>query len=188
MCDDASLEVSDVVGRVVYKLNVPDAALMRLLEPLELSLEEVEPLHVTHDRGLPRCMCGLEIGCRKRAAEAVISNHLIHPIEAPKMVLVELARLWRAQRAEDPGRISAEDGTVRHVCEAGDRQRSRPHAVRETVIGRRLRGNSARSAVRMDIDRDGFAQHIKRDRSGFGCLGGCSRTMQSHTATKHGSH
>ena len=59
MRDDASLEVADVVGRVVNELNVPDATLMRLLEPLEFSLEEVEPFYVTYDGGLPRCMCVL---------------------------------------------------------------------------------------------------------------------------------
>jgi hypothetical protein len=75
---------------------VPDAALMCLLEPLELSLEKVEPFHVTHDRGLPCSVCGLEIGCRKRAAEAMVGDHFIHPIEALKMVLVELPRLRRA--------------------------------------------------------------------------------------------
>ena len=47
------------VRRVVQQLNVPDAALMRLLEPFELALKEVEPFHVTHDRGLPRSMCSL---------------------------------------------------------------------------------------------------------------------------------
>ena len=59
MRDDASLEVANVVGRVVHELNVPDAALMRLLEPLKLSLKKVEPFHVTHDRGLTRRMGGL---------------------------------------------------------------------------------------------------------------------------------
>jgi hypothetical protein len=118
MRDDASLEVADIVGRVVHKLNMPDAALMRLFEPLELSLQEVEPFHVSHDGRLPGCMCGLEIGCRKRAAQAMVGDHLIHPIEAPKMVLVELAGLWGAQRAEDAGRSSAEDGpgtSARHA-------------------------------------------------------------------------
>ena len=88
MRDDTSLEVADVVGRVVHELNVSDATLMRLLEPLELSLEEVEPFHVTHDGGLPGCMRGLEIGCRKRATQAMVGNHLVHPIEALEMVLV----------------------------------------------------------------------------------------------------
>jgi hypothetical protein len=32
------LKVSNVVGRVVYKLDMPDAALMSLLEPLKLLL------------------------------------------------------------------------------------------------------------------------------------------------------
>src|SRR5260370_169722 len=105
MRDDAGLEVADVVGRVVNELNVPDATLMRLLEPLEFSLQEIEPFYVSYDGGLPRCMCGLEIGCRKRATQAMVGDHLIHPIEAPKMVLVELARLRSAQRDENPGRI-----------------------------------------------------------------------------------
>ena len=105
----AGLKVADVVGRVVHELNVPDAALMRLLEPLELALKEVEPFNVTHDRGLPRCMRGLQIGRRKRAAKAVVGDHLIRPVEAPKMVLVEQSRLRRAQSAEDPGGIPAED-------------------------------------------------------------------------------
>ena len=138
MRDDASLEVADVVGRIVHELNVPDAALVRLLKPLELSLEEVEPLHVTHDRGLPRGVRGHEIGRRERATEAMVGDHLIHPIKALKMVLVELARLRRTQRGENPGCVSAKDRTVRHVCKARDRQRARSHAVCKVVIGRRL--------------------------------------------------
>ena len=46
----------------MHELNVPHAALMRLLEPFQLSLEEVEPLHVAYDRGLPRSMCGRKVG------------------------------------------------------------------------------------------------------------------------------
>jgi hypothetical protein len=41
-------------------------------------------------------VCGLEIGGRKRPTQAMVGDHLIHPIEAPKMVLVKLARLGRA--------------------------------------------------------------------------------------------
>ncbi len=41
MCNDASLEIADIVGRLVHQLNVPDAALMRLLEPFEFALKEV---------------------------------------------------------------------------------------------------------------------------------------------------
>jgi len=44
-------------------------------------------------------------------------------------------RLGRAQRGEDAGRIPAEDGSVRHVREARDRERSRTHAVREIAVG-----------------------------------------------------
>src|SRR6202043_3507893 len=139
-----------------------DAALMRLLETIELSLEEGEPLDITHDRGLPRCVCGFESGGRKRATQAMVGYHLIHPIEAPKMVLVELSGLRRAQRGEDPGRVPAEDGSVRHVGEACDRQRSGPHPVCKIAVGRRLRRNSGGSAVCMDVDGDGFAQHVER--------------------------
>ena len=127
-------------------------------------------------------MCGLKIGCRKRATEAMVGDHFVHPIEALKMVLVELPRLRRAYHTEDPGSISAKDGSVRHVCKARNRQRSRPHAVCESAVGRRLRHNSARSAVRMDINRDGFAQHVECDGGGFCRLGGSRRTARPHAA------
>jgi hypothetical protein len=68
------------------------------------------------------------------------------------MVLIEQARLRRAQCGEDAGRIPAKDGTVRHVREARDRKRSRPHAVREIVAGGRLRCDPSRPAMRVDID------------------------------------
>jgi hypothetical protein len=94
---------------------------MCLLKPFKLSFQEIEPLHITHNRGLPGRMRGLEVGCRMSATQAMTCDHLIHPIEAPKMVFVELARVRRAQGAEDPGRIPAEDGRVRHVCKARHR-------------------------------------------------------------------
>ena len=53
MGDGASLEIADVVGRVMHKLQMPDAALMRFLQPFELAVEEVETFHVSDDRGLP---------------------------------------------------------------------------------------------------------------------------------------
>src|SRR6478672_9912550 len=138
MRDDAGLEIADVVRCVVYELNVPDAALVRLLEPLELSLEEVESLDIADDRGLAGGVRGFEIGRRKRAAQAMTGDRLIRPIEALEMVLVELARIRLAQRPEHPIRVPAENGTIRHVCEAGDRQRSSAHALCEIAIGRRL--------------------------------------------------
>src|SRR5258705_13039587 len=68
----AGLEVADVVGRVVHELQMPDAALMRFLQPLELAVEKVEPFHIGDDRGLPGFMGRLEIGRGKGAAQAVI--------------------------------------------------------------------------------------------------------------------
>ena len=58
----ARLKISDVVRRVVHELRVPDAALVRLLEPLEFHLEEVESFDVHYDGRLPGGMRCLEIG------------------------------------------------------------------------------------------------------------------------------
>jgi hypothetical protein len=62
----------------------------------------------------------LEIGTSEGAAQPVVRHHLIHPGEALEMVLIEQARLWRAQRGEDAGRIPAKDGPVRHIRKARD--------------------------------------------------------------------
>ena len=94
--DGAGLEIADVVGRVVHELNVPDAALVRFLEPFEPGLEKIEPFHVGDDRGLSRFMGCFEIGGAKGAAQAMIGDHLIHPSEALEMVPIELARLGGA--------------------------------------------------------------------------------------------
>ena len=68
MHDGAGLKIADFVGRVVDELNMPDAALMRFLEPFELSLEKIEPFHVCDDRRLSRFMRGFEIGRGKGSA------------------------------------------------------------------------------------------------------------------------
>ncbi len=185
MRNGARLEIANVVGRVVHELHVPDAALMRFLEPLELPLEEIEAFHVTHDRGLPCFMRRLEIGSGKRAAQAMVGDHLVHPGEALEMVLIEQARLGRAQRGEDAGRIPAEDGSVRHVREARDRERSRTHAVREIAVGGRLRHDAGRPAMGVDIDGDRFPQDVERGGGGLGRLGGGGRTPRCHTAAEH---
>src|SRR5207247_3982132 len=106
--------------------------------PFELPLEEVEPFHIADDRGLPCLMRGLEIGRRKCPVEAMAGNHLIHPGEALDMVLIEQARLRRAQRGEDALSIPAEDRTIRYVRQACGRERPCPHGVREIVAGGRL--------------------------------------------------
>jgi hypothetical protein len=68
MDNRTGLEVADVVGRVVNQLQVPDAALVRLLQPFELPVQEIEPFHIGNDRGLPGFMGRLEVGSGKRAA------------------------------------------------------------------------------------------------------------------------
>jgi len=169
----------------VHELRVPDAALVRLLEPFELRLEEVEPFDVHYNGRLPAGMRRFEIGSRERAAQPMVRHHLIYPGEALEMVLIEQARLWRTLRDEDAGCIPTKDGTVRHIRETRDRKRSRPQAVREIVAGGRLRRDSGRPAMCMDIDGDGFPQNVERGRSSCGRLGGGCRTTRSHTAAEH---
>src|SRR6202043_4034485 len=82
MSDSAYLEVTDVIGCVVHELDVPDAALMRFLKPLKLHLEEIEPLHVAHNRRLPRPMGRLQIRRGESAAQTMIGNHLVDPGKA----------------------------------------------------------------------------------------------------------
>jgi hypothetical protein len=52
----------------------------------------------------------------------MMSDHLIDPIKAAQMILVELPRLRGAQRGQDPGRIPPQGRTVRNVCKASDGQ------------------------------------------------------------------
>ena len=166
--DGAGLEIANVVGRVVHELYMPDAALMRFLKPFELGLEKVEPFHVGNDRGLSRFMGGFEIGCGKGAAQAMASDHLIHPSEALEMMAIELARLGGAHRGQNALRIPAKHGAVRHVGQACDRKRSRPHGVREVVVRRGFRRDPGLAAMGMHIDGNGFAQHIERLGGGLG--------------------
>src|SRR5262249_45700646 len=129
--DYAGLEVADLVRRVMHQLDMADAALMRLLQPFEFYLEKVEPLHIGDDRPLPRFVRRFEDGGAKRAAHTMIGDQLVHPGEAAEVVAVELAWLRRANRGESALGIAAEHGPVRYVGQAGDRQRSYPHRVRE---------------------------------------------------------
>ena len=138
MRDGAGLEVADVVGRVVHELHVPDAALVRFLEALELLLEEIEAFDVLHDGRLAGGMSRGEIGGVERAREPVLRHHLVDPVEAAEMVFVELAAPGLARDAEHALRVPAEDGRVRHIGEARGGERSGAHAVGEIVVGRRL--------------------------------------------------
>jgi hypothetical protein len=131
------LKVANVVGGVVHELDMTDAALMGLLKTLKLGFEKIESFHITHDRGLSGPMGRLEIGRRKRSAQAVRGDHLVHPIEPLEMVLVESARFRCPHGGEYAGLIPGKNGSVRYVRKAGDRQGSRPHRLREIIAGRR---------------------------------------------------
>ena len=50
------------------------------------------------------------------------------------MAPIELTRLRCAQRGHNALGIPAKDGAVRHVGQACNRKRSRPHGVREVVV------------------------------------------------------
>src|SRR5579883_3259838 len=102
-------------------------------------------------------MAGCPARCAaSRSGEAMLGDELVDPVEPFEMMAIELARRGGAYRREDAFSVAAEDRSVGHVGEAGDRQRSRPHASGEIAIGRRLRGDAGRAAMRVDIDGDGF--------------------------------
>src|SRR5262249_30440379 len=86
MGNRAGLVISDVVGGVVYKLDMPDTSLVRFLKPLQFPLEEIQSLNVAYDRRIARRMCGFQVRCRERTAQAVVSRHLIHPVKTVQMV------------------------------------------------------------------------------------------------------
>jgi len=107
----------------------------------------------------------LEIGGGKGTMQTMICDHLIHPSWTIEMVRVELSRLGGAQRGENACRIPGKDGTVRHVGQVCHRKRSRPHGAREVVVvRRRFSRDPGLAAMRIDIDRDGLAQNVERNR------------------------
>ena len=185
MRDRAGLEVADVVRRVMHELHMPDAAPMRLLQPFEFALEEVEPLDIGDNRRLSRLVRRFEIGGVQRAAHAMVGDQRVDPGEAIEVVAVELARLRGASCGKHPCGAAAEHGPVRHVGEAGDGERSCPHRVGEIAARRRLRDDPGVAAVAMDIDGNGVAQDGERRRCGLGGPRRLRRTARPGLAGKH---
>ena len=130
-------------------------------------------------------MSRLKISGGECPAQAVAGEHFIHPSEAFEMVPVEFARLGHAQSGQNAFRIPAEDRTVRHIGQACHSKRPCPHRVCEIVVRRSFRGDSGLAAMGMDIDRDGFAQHVESGRGGLGGPGGGRRTARAHAAAEH---
>ena len=56
------LKIADVVRRVMHELHMPDAPLMRFLQPFQLPVKEIEPLYVGDDRRLSCLVRRFEIG------------------------------------------------------------------------------------------------------------------------------
>src|SRR5437868_6631554 len=126
---------------------------MCVVKPLKLSFQKVEAFHITHNRGLPGRMRSLEVGCRKGATQAMTCDHFIHPIEATKMVFVELARVRRAHGAEDPGGIPA-----LQTCQTGPSSAGIPPGSSAVFLPRMgPSGTSARQATANDPARIPFA-------------------------------
>jgi hypothetical protein len=83
-----------------------------------------------------------------------------------------LARLWFARRGDHAIGNHTKDGTVRHVSEARDRQRSLPDAVGQIIVGGAFDVLPVVPPCVLDIVRDGFAQDIECRRGSLGCLCG----------------
>jgi hypothetical protein len=115
MRDCTGLEITDVVRRVMHQLHMPDAPAMRFLQPFQLPVEEVESLHISDDRRLPRFVRRFEIGAVQRTAHAMISDQFVYPGEAVEVVTVKLGRCRRSHHSEGPLHIASEHGPVRHV-------------------------------------------------------------------------
>src|SRR5439155_23128700 len=79
MRDRAGLEVANVVGRIVYELNMADAALVRLLQSLEFHFQKVEPLYIGKDCRLARLVRSRKILGSKGAAQPVLCDHIVQP-------------------------------------------------------------------------------------------------------------
>jgi hypothetical protein len=115
------LKIADVVRCIVDELRVPYAALVRFLQSLKLSFQEVKPFYIHHNRWLTGGMRRSYIVSSKHAAETMVRHHGVHPVQAIKMVPIQLTRFRRTQRTRNAGRRSPEEGSVRHVREASDR-------------------------------------------------------------------
>src|SRR5207248_10289498 len=100
MRDGAGLEIANVVRGIMDELQVPQTALVRFLQPLQLAIEKIEPFNIPNYRWLARSMRFLQIGCAKGPAHAMMSNELIHPGEPVEMMMVEFAGCGGAHRRE----------------------------------------------------------------------------------------
>jgi hypothetical protein len=182
------LEIANVVRRVVHELHVTDAAPVRVLQPLELELEEVEPLHVHDDGGLPRRVGGLEVCRGEGAADAVTGHQLVHPGDALEVVLVELTGGGLADHGEHIVGVAPENRGIRHIGETDDGHAARSHALGEIAARRTLRRHPGETGMGVHVDGDVVLEklpgrrHFPR-RSGRGGLGTASRCR---AAGEHG--
>ena len=154
-------------------------------QPFQLPVEEVEPLDIGDDRRLSRLVRRFEIGGIQRAAHTMIGDQLIHPGEAVEVVPVKLARCRRSHHSEGPFRAATDHRPVRHVRQAGDRQRSDAHRLCEITARRCLRRDTGGAAMAMDVDGNGVSQDGECRRCGRGGLRRCRRTVRPDLAGEH---
>ena len=137
---------------------------MRLLQPFELHLEEVETLDI--GRRSPALPPRAPLRDRRRSSArriTVTGDQLVHPGEAVEVVPVELARRRRAHRDEhalprcDPS--TGPSGTSARQAIASDPARMRG---REIVARRPPGGDAVLPAVAVDIDGDVVGEELLR--------------------------
>jgi hypothetical protein len=167
------------------ELQVPQTALVRFLQPLQLAIEKIEPFDIPNYRWLAPSMRFLQIGCAKGSAHAMMSNQLIHPGEPVEMMTVEFARCGCAHHREGTFGTAAEHRHVRDVGKTRHRQGSRAHCIREVAARRRFRRDAGPAAMRVHVDRNRSAKHIQCGRRALGGSGGGGRARWSCLASKH---
>jgi hypothetical protein len=57
----AGLEIPNLVGSVVHKLDVPDTALVHLLKPFQFPLKKIQSFNVAHYGRIALCVRGFQV-------------------------------------------------------------------------------------------------------------------------------
>src|SRR3954469_21845796 len=103
---------------------MPQPAAMRFLKTLDLAVEKIETLDIADDRRLASLVRSFQFRGRQRPDQAMMRHHLVHPVEPLEMVPIELAGLRLAHHRECAVGSAAKNWSVRHIGEAGHRERT----------------------------------------------------------------
>jgi len=144
-------------GVVMHELHMPDAPPMRLLEPFQLAVEEIEPLYVGYDCRVSRLVRRFEIGGIQRARNTMTGDQLVHPGKAVDVVAVKLARRRRSHHSESPSVLrpsTGQSGTSARQATASDPARI---AFARSPLGGAFDVMPVLPAMAMDVDRNRVA-------------------------------